>query len=38
LNCEVKKTNGVHALWLRFYGADSDLFDLDSFKFTKLGQ
>lgn len=38
LNCEVKKTNGVHALWLRFYGVDSDLFDLDSFKFTKLGQ
>lgn len=38
LNCEVKKTNGVHSLWLRFYGADSDLFDLDSFKFTKLEQ
>lgn len=38
LNCDVKKTKGVHALWLRFSGADSDLFDIDSFKFTKLEQ
>ena len=38
LKGDVKKTNGVHALWLRFYGADSDMFDIDSFKFTKLEQ
>ena len=34
LTCKVKKTSGVHALWLRFYGeGDTDLFDVDSFKF-----
>jgi hypothetical protein len=38
LTCKVNQVKGVHSLWLRFYGADSDLFDVDSFKFIKLGQ
>lgn len=38
LNCKVKKTEGIHALWLRFYGEDADMFDVDWFKFTKLGK
>lgn len=39
LSCKIKKTEGVHALWLRFNGEDhANLFDVDSFKFTKLGQ
>lgn len=35
LSCPVKKTEGVHAVWLRFYGKDTDLFDVDWFKFTR---
>jgi beta-xylosidase len=35
LSCPVKKTQGVHAVWLRFYGKDTDLFDVDWFKFTR---
>ena len=34
LTCQVKKTEGVHALWLRFSGEETDLFDIDWFKFT----
>jgi len=34
-SCKVKKTSGVHALWLRFSGeTDTDLFDVDWFKFS----
>lgn len=35
LSCKVNKTEGVHAVWLRFTGKDSELFDIDWFKFTK---
>lgn len=35
LSCPVKKTQGVHAVWLRFYGKENDLFDVDWFKFTR---
>ncbi|MGE5448526.1 MAG: family 43 glycosylhydrolase [Bacteroidales bacterium] len=35
LSCPVKKIQGVHAVWLRFYGKDTDLFDVDWFKFTR---
>ncbi|MGE5428770.1 MAG: family 43 glycosylhydrolase, partial [Methylococcaceae bacterium] len=35
LSCPVKKTQGVHAVWFRFYGKDTDLFDVDWFKFTR---
>lgn len=30
---EIEKTQGVHALWLSFYGKDKDLFEVDSFRF-----
>jgi arabinoxylan arabinofuranohydrolase len=33
LSCPVKKTAGVHALWLRFYGEGDDLFRVDRFGF-----
>lgn len=36
LSCKMKKTAGVHALWLKFNGKDSDLFDVDWFNFSKL--
>ena len=35
LSCPVKKTQGVHAVWLRFYGKDTDLFDVEWFKFSR---
>lgn len=35
LSCPVKKTQGVHAVWLRFYGKDTDLFNVDWFKFSR---
>lgn len=39
LSGKIAPTEGVHAVWLRFYGEQgADLFDVDSFKFTKLEQ
>jgi beta-xylosidase len=35
LNCKINKTAGVHALWLRFYGEDQEMFDIDWFKFNR---
>jgi hypothetical protein len=35
LTCKVKKTEGVHAVWLRFFGEDTGLFDVDWFKFMR---
>jgi beta-xylosidase len=35
LSCPVKPTQGVHAVWLKFYGKDTDLFDVDWFKFSR---
>jgi len=31
--CKIKSTEGVHALWLRFYGEGDELVKLDSFMF-----
>jgi arabinoxylan arabinofuranohydrolase len=36
LNCKVKPTTGVHAVWLKFEG--EDLFDVDGFNFTSSGK
>jgi arabinoxylan arabinofuranohydrolase len=38
LNAKLKPTTGVHAVWLRFEGEGNILFDVDCFKFTKLGE
>lgn len=35
LSCDVKKTQGVHALWLRFIGDGDKMFDIDWFRFVK---
>jgi arabinoxylan arabinofuranohydrolase len=37
LSCKIDKVNGVHALWLKFNGQGTELFDVDWFKFSKLG-
>lgn len=33
LSCDVKSPKGVQTLWMRFSGADGDLFDIDWIKF-----
>lgn len=35
LSCKIRKTEGVHALWLKFNGDSSDMFDIDWFQFQK---
>ena len=32
---KIEKTEGIHALWLTFYGNENELFDVDSFRFYK---
>ncbi|HLF35470.1 MAG TPA: family 43 glycosylhydrolase [Cyclobacteriaceae bacterium] len=34
-SAKVSAASSVHALWLRFYGTDDNLFTVDSFKFIK---
>jgi len=31
----LKSNSGVHALWLRFYGEEGELFSMDWFRFSK---
>jgi hypothetical protein len=33
ISAPVKKTEGVHAVWLRFYGKDDALFEVDWLRF-----
>jgi len=33
LTCDVRNLKGVHTLWLRFYGGEGNLFDIDWFVF-----
>jgi hypothetical protein len=32
---DIKKTEGVHAVWLRFYGTRPEMFEVDSLSFGK---
>ena len=31
--CKIKKVEGIHSVWLRFYGESDDLLKVDSFSF-----
>ena len=31
--CKIKRVNGIHSVWLRFYGDSDELIKLDSFSF-----
>lgn len=34
ISVEIEKTQGIHAIWLTFFGKDNENFEIDSFRFS----
>jgi hypothetical protein len=32
---DIEKTEGVHAVWLKFQGSQPDMFEIDSLSFSR---